>query len=894
MSKDIQLINASLKDTNGKPLNLTIRDGSVTANKIQNEAITKEKISSEVIDSSVIKDEDGNLVPSPFKYVQNDEFIFAMVDAEDKLLAGIQWDGTPVHGKTSSVEDRMQSQINLIADRVATIMGDEDTTNVIDTMNELKAFFANIENTETLTGILANLDNVAKNLDKTAIKDEKGNVQDTPFKVIENEEFIHGITDSEDRLLFGIYRATGKPYFPLNDMYHVEQNEDFFAVWLDAADHVLLGIRRDGEIIGEIHAVNALKQVASQLQSNVTTLQEKVDTIDASLQELLSVFSLQDNEEYLAVETDADGKVLSATNADGSHYIHKVKSETIPEEFEHIEDPEGRMEITTDADGKVLGYRDEEGTRHEHKISAKHLELSDEAATEVNEAFKSAGIKMENPSDFSKDNHIELPIPRIAAQVKIYAPKLPTTKSDNIEAEIEYNDKDGNYFRKPVILNAQGDSSLAFYVKNLAIDFNDSEIKFGDFPTQDSFHLKKYYIDNFRGRCIVGYWLMEQIYKSHPIGKQYPYEYLNTNESFTEGTGDFDRDYFVGSKCHPDGFPIVITWVNLKTLEETWMGIYTWNLKKTKEVYHCNKKNPNHIILDGQIGNGTIWGNIKWTYFEIRNPKTLKDTDGNKYDGDNPKELSETDELSVRVKRNIENLSSSISALKANNTKETFEKYFLVEPMIDFVLLSQFIYNWDGFYKNWIWVTYDGQHWTPTVYDLDSTFGSWLNCMSVYKNITDMLGKDFNIPTGYLQSLYNAEIQERYKKLRDSRIFSIENITNLFQQWMNKIGGYYEKEFEKYSETPSYRSSRTNDGWEFVQFDWSNTPAYDDEKTYAIGETCQYGSSVFKATAAIKGVEPCKLYQNFPRGGGMYDSLQRVVNWMEKRINELDNIYKYN
>ena len=297
MSTDTHLINAALKNSTGKPLNLTIKDGSVTntklskdavsTDKIQNEAVTEEKISSEalksindkaseaskeaatkadearermeqtmnsmkeVIDSSAIKDDGGNLVPSPFKYVQNEEFIFAMVDAEDKLLAGIQWDGTPVHGKTSSIEDKMQSQIDLIADRVVTIIGDEDTTNVIDTMNELKTFFANIENTETLTSILANLDNVAKNLDKTVIKDEEGNVQDSPFKVIENEEFIHGITDSEDRLLFGIYRETGKPYFPLNEMYHVEQNEEFLAVWLDAADHVLFGIRRDGILVGK-------------------------------------------------------------------------------------------------------------------------------------------------------------------------------------------------------------------------------------------------------------------------------------------------------------------------------------------------------------------------------------------------------------------------------------------------------------------------------------------------------------------------------------------------------------------------------------------------------------------------------------------------------------------
>lgn len=301
----------------------------------------------------------------PFRYIQNEEFIFAKVDAEDKLLFGIQWDGTPRFGKTSAVEDRLQSQVTLLAEKVATIMGDEDTTNVIDTMNELKKFFAEIENTETLAGILANLDNIAKNLDKTTIKDEEGNVQDTPFRVISNEEFLKAIVDSEDRVLFGFYRATGKPYYPLNEMYHVIQNEEYFAAWVTTDDKVVLGLRRDGEVIGEIHAVKALKQVISQLQSDVAALQEKVGTIDTNLKELLDVFSLQDNEEYLAVEKDTEGKILSSTNADGSHYIYNAKSETIPEEFEHIEDPEGRTEITTDAENKVMSYRDYDGVKNE-------------------------------------------------------------------------------------------------------------------------------------------------------------------------------------------------------------------------------------------------------------------------------------------------------------------------------------------------------------------------------------------------------------------------------------------------------------------------------------------------------------------------------------------------
>ena len=735
---------------------------------------------SSVVDKASIKDEEGTVVETPFHYIQNEEFIFAKVDAENKILFGIQWDGTPVFGKTSAVEDRLQSQVTLLAKKVATIMGDEDTTNVIDTMNELKKFFADIENTETLTSILVNLD-------KTTIKDEEGNVQDTPFRVI-------------------------------------------------------------------------------------------------------------DNEEYLAVEQDKEGKILSSTNADGSHYIHNAKSETIPEEFSHIEDLEGRMEITTDAENKILGYRDSEGTRYEHKISAKHLELSDEAATEVSEAFKSAGIKMDNPSDFSKDSYIELPIPRIAAQVRLYAPKLPTTKQNDIEAEIEYNDKDGNYFRKPVILNAQGSSSMGYYVKNMAIDINDdSEIKFGDFPTQDSFHLKKYYIDIFRGQCIVGYWLMEQVYKSRPIGQQYPYEYSYSNESTTDSLGDVKKDFFTGAKCHPDGFPVVITWVNTSDNTETDMGIYAWNLKKAKEVYFCNKNKAENIILDGVIHYNTLFGgNIDWTAFEIRNPKSLIDIDGNKYDGDNPKELSDTDANSKKVKDYLTTLSGVYSALQSSKTKETFEKYFLPKPFIDYQLLSQMIYNFDGFNKNWIWVTYDGVHWTPTAYDLDSIFGAhWQGTCVDPKSAT----KDLSAWNGLsIDTLYKTEIEERYKELRDKNIFSVDNIVGLLNKWLSMVGfDNIEKEITLYKETPSYRSSSVVEGWKLAEQESYGVDTFNIEKEYHLGDKCVYDVYVFEATKTITGVVPVeKQYTNYPYYLGFHNSVIRVKNWLVQRIEFLDNLYNYN
>lgn len=815
-------------------------------------------------ENTEIKNEEGKTIKTPIREIESPEFLHCIVDAEGRFLFGIQPDGSIEWGKgiPAPIRAKLQEIISQCQ---------QDKTDLLGSIN-------------TINGIL----------DKTTIKDEAGEIQDTPFRVIENEEFIMAVVDSEDRVLFGFYRATGEPYYPLNEMYHVIQNEEYFAAWITTDDKVVLGIRRDGEIIGEIHAVNALKQVVFQLQSDLVSLQENV-------KDFLDIFSLQDNEEYLAVEKDVDGRVLSATNPDGSHYIHNAKSETIPTEFSHIEDPEGRTEITTDAEDKILGYRDSEGTRYEHKISANHLDLSDEAATEVSNAFKSAGIKMENPSDFSKDSYIELPIPRVAAQVRLYAPKLPTTKQDDIEAEIEYNDKDGNYFRKPVILNAQGSSSMSYYVKNMAIDINDeSKIKFGDFPAQDSFHLKKYYIDSFRGQCIVGYHLIEQMYMTRPYGERRPWDYLNTNNSVENGTGSISKDFDNCSKSHPDGFPIRIIWVNSSTKEETIMGIYAWNLKKSREVYNVDKKKAENIILDGEINSSSLFGGtVDWTKFEIRNPKSLLDINGNKYDGENPKELSDTDTLSKKVKGYIVRLSVAMADLKTTNNKETFEKYFNVPFFIDYFLQSQVTYNADGFNKNWIWGTLDGQKWNPNIYDEDAIFGlSASTGAYIIKNSDKqgIIGLSANLPTYYLSQLYETEIKERYKELRDAGVFTVDNIVGLLESWLNRIGyDNLKEDLSIYKETPSYRAGNLNDGWEIVG--WVNREdTYINEKTYNEGDTCIYYKWSFKATKAITGIPPTStIYEHGPvKIMGFYNSIGRVKRWLVNRINFLDSNYKYN
>lgn len=316
----------------------------------------------------------------PFREIESPEFIKVIVDAEDHFLFGIQLDGSIEWGKgiPAPIRAKLREIINQCQ---------QDKTDILEAINAAK---------KELSASISALQEgkVDKEEGKSLIEDE---VKEC-FTVIENEEFIMAVVDSEDRLLFGIYRATGKPYFPLNEMYHVEQNEEFFAVWLDAANHVLLGIRRDGEIIGEIHAVNALKKVISQLQSDVASLQEKVGTIDINLKELIDVFSLKDNEEFLAVEQDAEGKVLSSTNHDGSHYIYNVKSETILTQIEEKTDIENRQEMTLDEEGHILSYRDKNGVKHETALDVEHFSMKGESIDFSNYATQDDvnGIELKN------------------------------------------------------------------------------------------------------------------------------------------------------------------------------------------------------------------------------------------------------------------------------------------------------------------------------------------------------------------------------------------------------------------------------------------------------------------------------------------------------------------
>lgn len=859
---------------------------SVTAqgaiDELANKKFNKENIAKEFGES---EDKVVSQFALPFREIESPEFLHCIVDAEDHFLLGIQLNGSIEWGKgiPAPIRAKLQEIINQCQ---------QDKTDVLEAVNAAK---------EELSASITALQEgkVDKEEGKSLIEDE---VKEC-FRIIENEEFIKAITDSEDRVLFGFYRATGKPYYPLNEMYHVEQNEEFLALWLDAANHVLLGIRRDGQIIGEIHAVNALKQVISQLQSDVASLQEKVGTIDTNLKELLDIFSLQENPEYMAVEKDADGKVLSATYNDGSHYFHNAKSETIPEEFEHIEDPEGRTEITTDSDNKVMSYRDSSGKKHEHDMEIANLEVSNlnlqgNSVNNIQDALKANGFDVKTPVDWSNADYVQIPIPR-CAKINLHTDIMPTEKSGmgvsgktcDIPCFMEFWDMQGNYFKIPILLSAQGSSSMAFVKKNLAIDLllqDKSDafvIKFGDWVSQDGFHLKAYYTDFFRGVGAVSYALYEQMVKTLSIEKDRPYKTLYTSKykDYDYGTSDsetsLDRNLDTGAKCFPQGFPVIVY------QNGEFYGVYSWQLKKHRDNMHMDKKNVKHIHLDGTIDGGTIFGgNINWTAFEVRNPKNLymqeshniQGKDTTKYNGDFPYELMGTDSSlydsgnkdqknTTVVKQYIIDLSTRIGELNSavaesksdDEIKGLFEKYFDVSNLVDYILETNLIADGDGYSKNWQWTTYDGVKWFVNPYDHDGAFGAYHlgNYISPAKNF--FYGNSKTTPVGWIYSYYKLELKNRWAELRKKGIFTTTNIIDLLTDWCSRIGyDNWKSEYKKWSESPCNRSSNINEEyWEYNPLyitTWSSTSTYSSSSVVKASD----GKAYLSLTNSNVGINP--------------------------------------
>lgn len=688
-------------------------------------------------------------------------------------------------------------------------------------------------------------------------------------------------------------------------------NPEWLKVWTDSEGRVLGGFRTDGTFE---HA----KGVPTPVQAEIDSLQTQVDTkvdkvegkslIDEGYADAQS--TEVDHPEYLAATVDGEGRLLEATKIDGT---------------------------------KVFGGSvDVKGT-----LAIQHVEVSDSAKTELKDALMSIGI---GKTDWSDANELQIPMPRCAYVnvISDYA-SMPTSKTDNQRVWLEFWDLQGNYFKKRVILNAQGSSSMAFDKKNAAFDICNDEwigddtfsLKIGDWVPQDSFHLKAYYTDYFRGVAVISYQLMNDVLRTRGLAEDRTWKKALIDQStigpvangFT-GLSDHELELDTGARCFPDGFPCIL-FFNGK-----FYGIFSWQLKKHRDNMHQNKKTAEHIHLDGTTNSTTLFNvhgsadfAIQWSQFEIRNPKNLYCMDGSAYEADtNQKELIDATSSyydsgnadhvrSAKVKQYILNLSMSmyyINKAREDNysgdhtaegaaiVRAELEKYFDPDNWIDYLVVSDIVKNADGFGKNWQWATWDGKKWFINIYDVDMSFGGHFQGTQITAPLTSHINSSRSYPTGFITEFYSntstygtGDLEARYAELRKAKAFDAETIVEKLNDWTRRIGvENFEREYKAWPDCPCHGTNVIDTAhWAIVKdyegnYVMADSKDYDAERTYAVGERCTYGISsamgyyTFDAVAETTGNAPISQFK-------YTDSIYRVKKWLDQEIANMDKVYNY-
>lgn len=629
---------------------------------------------------------------------------------------------------------------------------------------------------------------------------------------------------------------------------------------------------------------------------------------------------IQNNEYLYAIEDNGTGKILGGIRWNGTHVIPKgvprdaqVKFKEIALALENLgesineiadfktlfnsifmiaPDDSNNLYKMFDKKGKLLAKISADGT-----IIPTKLKLTRENISQIEELISTA-INESVIGNTIVDNKkiYQLPFPERAVTINIKADRFPVSKTDEIKAIFQYADYMGNRFEDTCTLSGQGNSSTGSERISIAVDFDNIKVSFGSMPLQDSFHIKSYVWDKFRGGCVWAYDYATEVRNTLPFGSRYPNDYLKIHtDAIGGGNGILENELPSGANFNSRGFPARVY------LNGVFKGMYCPIYKKDRANYEQKKDNANHIHLDGELNATTFWnGSIDWSIFEVRNPKGLLDIDGVKYNGDAPKELSDTDIFTKSVKEKVIRLSNAIPDIKANPTKAKFDEYFLPIPMIDYLIRSNVCYNYDGFSKNWQWLTWDGLRFGVSDHDWDTLFGMYFLGTFVIKNsTTNILGTSTSLPTGQLIKFYKPEIEARYKELRDNGILSVEYITNSLKKWMDKVGyDNYKEDFDLYPNTPSNRDSGLNsEYWELVGNTY-DAVTYDAAKSYIVGDTAIWGVSqkyVFKCVKAHTNQPPTKiLYPTYPQQLGFRESLWRVNTWLKDRFIATDNYFNYN
>ena len=345
---------------------------------------------------------------------------------------------------------------------------------------------------------------------------------------------------------------------------------------------------------------------------------------------------------------------------------------------------------------------------------------------------------------------------------------LKDKKAGTVQSKFKYVDNNTTYTGY-CTAKVQGTSSASFTKKNYTLSLYEDEdlttkkkIDFG-WGAQSKYCIKANWIDSTHSRNILSANLAAQATATRP-----------------ESTFKTELLKAPNNGC-VDGFPIEVY------IRGAFHGLYTLNIPKDTWMFGMDKSNPNHFVLCAEQNNDR-----KLPLNENQHSNILQCEFRFPYDGSDGRSWSiEVGTLTPELKNSF---NAGISLLATDHAapdfKQKFEAKYDLYSMIDYFLMTDYINNIDGMAKNMIMATYDGVKWGAICYDMDSTFGTDFNGNVAYPANTDCMHEfqdNNSLMAATLYEVYWNEMKARYAELRNSGIFSVENLKTLFDRIYSKF-----------------------------------------------------------------------------------------------------------
>lgn len=333
-------------------------------------------------------------------------------------------------------------------------------------------------------------------------------------------------------------------------------------------------------------------------------------------------------------------------------------------------------------------------------------------------------------------------------------------KSDIRKIQVKYLDEDRE-LDVWATLKVQGTSSLYYEKKNYTITFYEGE-NFGDkqkidfgWGPQNKYCLKANWIDKTHSRNIVSARLAAEIQARYGVLSEAP------------------RGGLI------DGYPVEIY------ANGDFLGLYTLNIPKDAWMFGMDADNPDHLVICGE----------NW-----------KDT--NYFDGE-PDFDTWAVEVGQESQENLDRMNRLFEFVADSSNDEfraEFGQYLDLDATLHYIILCELGLMNDNLGKNMLLATYDGQLWYPSLYDLDTTWGThWTGlCLENSASMPVLHeGRRSRLFTR-VENVFGEELGERYFELRED-ILTEEHIMDQFYHFRSQVPtATWEKEQDRWQNIPGF------------------------------------------------------------------------------------------